>query len=134
MPEIQFPGSCSAATEGDLRVYSPLLESGDLVTDRVTVRGTTYRPGYVVVIEVHSRDVLQVGVILSIVLRDTKVLFIVSLHNAARNRFRFFQSIPCNQAGIVCCQDLADYKPLVKKGNSISFPFILHHHLPTPLA
>jgi hypothetical protein len=106
---------------------------GDLLTDKAKVKGSTYRADNIIVTEVRSCDVLEVGVIKRIVLRGTEVIFIVSLHDAARDRYRFFKTVPCDRIAAVSYAKLADYKPLVKRGRTTCFHFILHHHIPTPI-
>jgi hypothetical protein len=125
-PEVRCPGKCTLATVDDIKLYSPLLFPGDLLTEKIQVKGTLYRVKHIVVLEVCSKDVLKIGVLQQVVLRKKQVLFIVSLHDAARNNFRFFQTVPCHALNIVPVEKLADYKPLIKRGNC----FILHHHIP----
>jgi hypothetical protein len=130
---FQFPGKTSPVSEVDLLTYSPLLQLEDFLTDKVIAKGTSYSEGQILVIKAHSADVLEVGLIMKIVIRKDTLLFLVSVHDAARNRFRFFQSLPAEKVDIVNFENLADYKPLVRRGDNICFPFILHHHIPTQL-
>ena len=67
------------------------------------------------------------------VLRGTKVLFIVGLHDAIRTDFGFFQACPRDLVDIVDSRNLADFKPLVKRDQGSCFRFCLHHHLSTPI-
>jgi hypothetical protein len=110
-----------------------LLKPGDLLTEKVKISGSVYRSDNIVVTEVRSRDVLEVGVIRKIVLRGPDVIFIVTVHDAARDRFRFFKTVPCDRMAAVSYEKLADYKPLVKRNSSVCFHFVLHHHIPTPI-
>lgn len=133
MPDFLFPAKCSPASSFELSSYSPLVKPGDQLSDRVTVRGTKYRAGHVVVIKVHSSDVLEVGTILKVVLRKTIVLFLVSLSEAARTKLGFFETLPSNIVDLVQYEQLADFKPLIKRGDNACFPFVLHHHVPSPI-
>jgi hypothetical protein len=128
-----FPGKSCPASDADMSTYGQLLKPSDVLSDKVVTKGTDYTVGNIVVIEVLSSAVIRVGVILRIVFRKGQLFFLVSLHDAARNRFGFFESLPCNQLTVVKASHLADYKPLIKRGDNTCFPFILHHHLPTPL-
>jgi hypothetical protein len=101
-----------------------------MVTDRVSVWGTSYRAGHLVVTEVICQDILEVGVVEKIVVRADKVMFLVSLHDCARDALNIFQSCPKNKVKLVSYSGLADFKPLIKRGQGESFSFLLHHYLP----
>jgi hypothetical protein len=96
----------------------------------VVIKGTTYRVGYVVITRVYSSDVLEVGTILQVLLRKNSVLFLVLLSEAARNKLGFFESLPLNTLALAPYEKLGDYKPIIKRGDSLCFPFVLHHHVP----
>jgi adenylate kinase len=115
-------------------IYGPLLDPGDLIADKVDVTGTTYRRDQIVVTSVNTADLITVGVILDIVVRKNRLLFIVDLHDAIRAPFRFFQACPCDKVQIIDYHFLCDFKPLYKRDRSINFSFFLHHHIPTPLS
>jgi hypothetical protein len=128
-----FPGKCAPADAQQLSMYNPLVEPGDLVSDKVIIRGTHYRAGNVVVIKVYSADVLRVGTIIRVVLRKSTVYFLVHTTDAARNKLGFFESLPAGKVDLVDYKQLADFKPLMKRGSNKCFSFILHHHVPTLL-
>lgn len=128
-----FPGRCSSASTEEVSKYSPLVEFGDQLSERVVIHGTTYRAGCVVITKVYSSDVLEVGTVLKVLLRRSAVLFLVLLSEAARTKFGFFETLPLNKMDLVQYEKLADFKPLVKRGDNTCFPFVLHHHVPTPL-
>jgi hypothetical protein len=115
-------------------IYGSLLHPGDLITDKVVVTGTTYRRDQIVVTSVETEDLITVGVILDLVVRTNRLLFIVALHQAVRTPFRYFQACPCDEVQFVDYNLLSDFKPLYKRDQSISFSFFLHHHIPTPLS
>ena len=100
------------------------------MADAVTVKNTSYKKGHIVVIGVESDDVLVIGQVLKVVVRDEQVLFLVSNYEAARTRFRFFEVNRMDKISLVPHSSLADYKPLVAIGNEVSFKFVLHHHIP----
>jgi hypothetical protein len=132
-PEFVFPGKCSTANERDCLMFSPLVKHGDQLCEKVVVKGTDYNVGHVVITKVHSSDVLQVGTILKVVMRQTSVLFLVELSEAARNKLGFFETLPSDTVELVDYNNLADYKPVIKRGSNKCYPFVLHHHVPTPL-
>jgi hypothetical protein len=131
-PALQFPGKQLPPSEEDLLQFPGIIQRGDIVASRVIAKGTVYRPGQVVVTQVHSQDVLEVGDIQRIVVRGGKLYLLVTLHDAARNNFRYFESLPSLKVKLVAYNKLSDYKPLVKRGKNICFPFVLHHHIPSP--
>jgi hypothetical protein len=100
------------------------------VTDRVDIWGTSYSVGHLVVTEVICQDIIEVGVIEKIVVRENQVQFLVSLYDCARDGYNIFQSAPKNTGKLVPYNSLADFKPLIKRGQGQSFMFVLHHYLP----
>ena len=131
-PEVQFPGRKDHPTSDQVALFGGLLRPGDLLTDTATVSGTKYKLGQVVVVAVGCSDLITVGVILQAVLRKNTLLFIVSLYDAIRTPFGFWQACPSDKVNIVNQKQLADFKPLYKRNSDICFHFVLHHHLPTP--
>jgi hypothetical protein len=107
-----------------------MLRAGDMLTDVVNVWGTSYKVGHLVVTEVLCQDIIEVGVIEKVVARGSQVKFLVSLHDCARDSFNIFHSVPQNKVKLVSYASLADFKPLIKRGQGKSFRFVLHHYLP----
>jgi hypothetical protein len=105
------------------------LKAGDQLSDQVVILGTTYRLGYIVITKVISGDVIEVGEILKIVLRRGRVHILHMISDAARNKFGVFEALPRETAALVSFNNLADYKPIIKRGDSQVFPFVLHHHV-----
>ena len=127
-----FPRKFVSASSSEVLKYSPMVKLGDQIYDSVVVRGTTYRAGFLVISKVFSEDLLQVGEILKIVLRKQDVLMVVILSMAARNSLGFFEALPSETVAMVSYEDLADFKPIIKRGDSYTFPFVLHHHVGPP--
>ena len=130
---FEFPTKCSPPSEVQLETFSALLLPGDLMTSKADASGTIYSFNQILVISVVSEDVIRVGVILDIVIRLNKLMFIVSVHDAIRTPFRFFQVCPCDIVELVDYRNLADFKPLFKRDEETCFRFFLHHHVPTPI-
>jgi hypothetical protein len=114
--------------------FSPVLKDGDQLYHQVVILGTTYRPGFLVITKAISHDVLEVGEILKIIFRNGQVLFLVMLSDATRKDLGFFEALPRDTVALTSFEALVDYKPLIKRGDSICYPFVLHHHVgPPPL-
>lgn len=124
----------TSVTPSDVVKFSPIVKDGDQFFHQVVILGTTYRPGFIVITEVMSPDVLEVGEILKIILRNGRVLFLVMLSDATRNDLGFFEALPRDTVALTSFEALVDYKPLIKRGESLCYPFVLHHHVgPAPL-
>jgi len=102
---------------------------GDELGDSVVIRGTTYRVGFLVITKVITDEVIQVGEILKIVLRKNQLLMLVMISDAARNNLGFFEALPSGTVALLPYDSLADYKPIMKRANNLSYPFVLHHHV-----
>jgi hypothetical protein len=83
-----------------------------------------------VVLEVICKDILVVGEVKNVVVRGDKAMFLVLVHECARDSFNIFQSCPQKKVKLVSCTALADFKPLIKRGMGGSFSFVLHHYIP----
>jgi len=111
-----------------------MVRDGDQLCDQVVILGTTYRPGFLVITKVVSPDVLEVGEILKVVLRNGRVLLLVMLSDAARNNLGFFEALPRDTVALTSYEALVDFKPIIKRGDSLCYPFVLHHHVgPAPI-
>jgi hypothetical protein len=83
-----------------------------------------------VVTKVVSSDLIEIGVIKAVVARKQQLLFVVSMYDCVRHRYRFFEAMPLNKVLIISFESLVDYKPLIRRGNAECFKFFLHHYLP----
>jgi hypothetical protein len=131
-PKFLFPPKVSPATASDIVKYSPVVKSGDQLYNQVVVWGTTYRTGFLVITKVHSSEVIEVGEILKIVLRKDRVLLLLMLSDASRNNLGFFEALPKDTVTLASFESLLDYKPIIKRGDNICYPFVLHHHVCPP--
>ena len=132
-PAFVFPDRSSQTDNQEVSMFSPLLRVGDQLYEKVRIRGTEYMVNYIVITKVLSADVLEVGTILKAVLKKTSVLFLVEVSDAARTGLGFFETLPSNTVHLIDHQELADFKPIIKRGANKCFPFVLHHHIPTPV-
>jgi hypothetical protein len=133
-PKYIFPRKQLPASPADICKHTPMLKPGDLISDQVVIRGTCYRAGFLVITKVVNEDLLEVGEIIKIVMRKNTVRFLVIMSEAARNCLGFFDSLPSNTVALAAYDSLGDYKPIIKRADNSSFPFVLHHHVvPLPL-
>jgi hypothetical protein len=133
-PKYVFPRKVSSVTPNDFANFSPILKDGDQLYNQVVILGTTCHPASLVITKVISPDIVEVGEILKFVFRNGQVFFLLMLSDAARNSLGFFEALPRQEVALTTFDALADYKPIIKRGDSPYFPFVLHHHVgPAPL-
>lgn len=112
---------------GELKQF---MSDDDLLTKEVTVDGQKYVNGDLVVIKVEDCDKLRVGLVQSILVRRGKVFLVCRVYSCSRNWLQFFESNDCDDISLfVESRSLADYKPLIKRGTTIKFQFVLHHRV-----
>jgi len=132
-PKYLFPRKVCPVSISDIEKYSSMVQLGDQISDSVVIRGTTYRAGFLVLTKAFSEDLLQVGEVVKIVLRKSSLLMLVVLSEAVRNeKLGFFEALPSEKVSLVSYDSLADYKPIIKRGDSHIYPFVLHHHVSPP--
>ena len=72
----------------------------------------------------------SVGIILSILIKDVKVYFLIKRYRAIRNWLQYFESEKNdNIYEFIDSMCLVDFKPLIMRGTSDNFLFTLHHHI-----
>ena len=109
---------------------SEFMKSSDLLCSEVIVNSQQYKNREVVVLKVHDSDVVTVGVIQTILVRDAEVYLIVRKYEASRNRLNYFVTdTAAVDFSFVNVNHLADHKPLIKFGTEFKFKFYLHHHV-----
>ena len=103
----------------------------DLICSSIFVNSQMYKNDDLVVLEVIDNDNICVGIIQTILLRRQKIYFVVQKHKAERNILRVFDVKQINDPVniFVSVDKLADFKPVVKRGTSKRFMFVLHHHV-----
>jgi hypothetical protein len=128
-PEIEFPGKkCVPANCGD-SALKPFFLWNDILVDKINIKNTLYKVGHLVVTKVESDNVLQVGKILKIVIRNNVVYLLLKGYECARTKFQYFDAYPLN-IGLVRYSSVFDYKPLICRTDEECPRFFLHHHLP----
>jgi hypothetical protein len=125
VPELVFPSKLHKNDDED----NFLLLPNDLLTDKVSIRGTSYKIGQVMVANWICEDILEVGVIRNFVVRNRKVFFLVHLYESVRNSFNIFDALPMNKVELREQQAFWDFKPLISRGERECFQFVLHHNI-----
>ena len=108
----------------------PFLTDQDFVCGAVSFRSQMYKAGEIVVMQAYSQDELKVGLIMSVLIKEDSVFFVVKEYLAKRNWLRFFNGSSEDPVlSIVDAKLLADYKALNNQGTSSQLFFCLHHHI-----
>jgi hypothetical protein len=123
-PLFQFPGKKTPPSNDELATFGCLLSPGDLLTDTAVMSGTSYSLNQILVTSVSSCDVLKVGVILRCVIRNDRLLFVLSMYDAIRTKLGFFRAYPCDEVDLTDYKHLSDFKPLVKRDHQTCFHFL----------
>ena len=77
-----------------------------------------------------SANKIDVGLIQTILVKKEKVYFVTKKFTAARNWLNYFESKKSENIPVfIESCNLADFKPLFKKGTTEKFIFVLHHHV-----
>lgn len=126
----KFPTKVSPLSEGVGNFDPNLFLRTDLLSDKVTVHNTLYKTGDIVVLNAESPHKLVIGDILKVVIRGSKVFFLVEIHQSRLNKLNIFETCPLRRVEIVPYSSCVDYKPLVKREEGQNFTFVLHHRFP----
>ena len=111
----------------DLRRF---MNDKDMLTKEVVANGQTYVNGDLIVINIEDTDRLKVGLIQSILVRRKQIYFVCQVYTCSRHWLQFFESMACEEhCSFVEWRKLADYKPLIKRGTTQKFRFVLHHRV-----
>ena len=106
------------------------MGNDDFICSEIFVNNQVYKNGDLVVIEVTDHDNIDVGLIQTILVKKEKVYFVTKKFTAARNWLNYFESKKSENIPVfIESCNLADFKPLFKKGTTEKFIFVLHHHV-----
>ena len=106
------------------------MNESDLLCSEINTNGQFYRNGDLLVIEVEDSDTIKVGVIQTVLVRNDSVYFVTKSYLCKRHWLRYFESVDCDNVCIFTeSKRIVDYKPLIKRGTSVKFNFMLHHHI-----
>ena len=95
------------------------------------VNDCKYVNGDLLVIEVLDVDNIVVGIVQTILIKNDKVYFVVERRDASRNFLQYFETKQSDDpvSAYVKSDDLADFKPLIKRGSLSRYEFVLHHRI-----
>ena len=106
------------------------MSNDDVICSEIIVNNQVYKKSDIVVIEITDCDNIVVGLIQTVLVKNSKVYFVIKKFEAVRHWLQYFVSKGSERACIFTESDqLADFKPLIKRGTSDKFVFCLHHHL-----
>ena len=103
----------------------------DFLCKTVSVNNQSYKNGDIIIVGIEDSDNMSVGIIMSILVKESKVHFVIQRYKAKRNWLRFFECEKCDDDifEFIDCNKLIDFKPLIMRGTSQNFVFTLHHHV-----
>ena len=107
------------------------MSDSDVICSNVVANNQAYKTGDLVVLEITDCDNLSVGLIQAILIKLNKVYFVIKRYSAIRKWLQYFESEKKGESveEFVDCNRLVDYKPVIKRGTTEKFIFILHHHI-----
>ena len=107
-----------------------LMTDEDILAAEVVADGQMYKNGDLIVLKMVDCDTAKVGLIQSVLIKNNKVHFFCKVYTCVRNWLQFFESTACDDVSSFFDADkVADFKPLVKRGTSTKFVFVLHHRV-----
>ena len=106
------------------------MSNDDFICNEIFVNNQTYKNDDLIVLEVSDCDNIAVGLIQTILVKNDKVYFVTKKYLAARSCFNYFESNLSETTPVfTLSSSLADFKPLIKRGTTEKFIFVLHHHI-----
>ena len=103
----------------------------DFICGSIQFREQTYVTGDLVVVGIEDCDDMDVGLIKAILVKASKVYFVIQRYRCKRMYLQFFVSeTPVNDVfEFIEVTKLIDYKPLILRGTINKFVYTLHHHV-----
>ena len=102
----------------------------DLLVSDISANGQSYRNNDLIVLVMKDCDTLEAGVIQAILIKNNQVYFVCKVYTCTRNRLQYFESLRCDDyCRFIHLNKIADYKPLIKRGTTSKFVFMLHHRV-----
>ena len=107
------------------------MSDTDLLCSTIYVNNHQYSNGDLIVISVEDIDNITVGLVQTILIKRDKVYFVVQKYEASRDFLQYFESKELSESVSFFIESnaLADFKPLIKRGTTKKFVFVLHHHV-----
>ena len=105
------------------------LDGKDTVCSEIFIWDQNFKKGDVVVLEVLSGgEFLKVGFIKMFLIKGDKVYFAVREYVSRQTELGFYVTTHVT-AETKFVSKLVDNKPLIMRGTSVKFQFVLHHHI-----
>ena len=114
---------------GILKFYT-FMGQNAVIPKTVSVYGTDYRKGQILLLGKQSLGVLKVGIVRAIGYCGNEVSFGLSTYEAKQSKYGYYVSTKSHfQDEVVKLSDLWDYHPLELIGSESCFIFVLHHFI-----
>ena len=106
------------------------MGQSDLICEEIEIHNQCYKKGELIVIEAIDNHTLKVGIVLSILVKSSRVYFVAKRYEARRDSLEYFSSDKqLEDVSFIDAERLHDYKPLKIIGTQRKFVFPLHHHI-----
>ena len=106
------------------------MSNDSLISSEIFVNNQTYKNGDLLALDVEDDFNITVGLIKSILVKNNKVYFVLKKYECVRKFLRYFESLKQYEHCIFKeSSQLADFKPLIKRGTEGKFIFVLHHNI-----
>ena len=117
-------------SEFHTQLKSSMGES-DLICSNIVANNQLYKNDDLIVVNIEDCDNVSVGLIKTILIKASKVYFVVQRYKATRNSLQFFESSKPDDdiCEFVDLNQIKDFKPLIKRGTVHKFIFTFHHHV-----
>ena len=112
------------------RKFLETLSPRALYPAKVTVMGTLYAPGMILIFKKEKFGILKVGLLKGISMKDKNISFGCSTFECSLSEFGYYVTVKLvSDFECITYTDLWDYHPLHRIGGLNSFVFALHHFI-----
>ena len=102
----------------------------DVLVADIIAHGQLYKNDDLIVLAMKDCDTMEVGLVQTILIKNSQVYFVCKVYTCIRNRLQYFESQNCDEyCKYVHFKNIVDYKPLIKRGTISKFVFMLHHRV-----
>ena len=107
------------------------LGSLDVVCSEIILNHHVYKKGELVVLALmDGENIIKVGLIDAIVVKESKVYLVTRRFTASRREIGYYETEKAEtESTFTDAETLVDKKPLIMRGTVSKFHFVLHHHL-----
>ena len=110
---------------------SSFMTAEDMLSSEIIFQGQQYRNGDLVILKMEDCDEAKVGLVQTILInKKGNVYFVCKVYHCVRNWLQYFESVSSEtHCSFVEVKNIADYKPLIRRGTSVKFVFVMHHRV-----